>query len=380
MRNPGSRAIVHVIGALIAGGAERFVASLLEQLRGDGLDMRLWTLSSRTDCVGERMRARLVEAGVAVHSGPTARVGLRTLLWYAGRLYRDDPAIVHLHTPNTELAHRIASLTHLRRPEIFRTLHSTGVPQGLVTRLALLTNRAECSIACSDATLQAYQRLIRGKKLIIQNAVQFPLPVRDLQASARYKQELGLEPDLYHFVHIGRMAGGSLASAPKAHDVALRAWQKASLGTAARLHLLGDGPLRPELQRLAGSDHSIRFHGVRPDVAEWMMAADCLVMPSRFEGLPLVGIEAVGWGLPCVFSDIPPLRELQPPLAYWTPADDIDQLAEQMKRALDCRDVLPPPQEVESFRQRFDAGRTARRYVDCYTSIDRGIPEAQTCH
>lgn len=375
MRNDASRAIVHVIGALAAGGAERFVAALLENMRSDGVPVALWTLSGRTDSVGEQMRSTLTKAGVAVHSGPTVRVGLSTLFWYAQRLYRDDPPIVHLHTPNTELAHRIASLACPRRPAIFRTMHSTLVPRGLLTRLALGTNRAECSIACSDATLNAYRGVIRGKTLTIRNAVQFPFPVRDREASAKYKRELRLESDLYHFVHIGRMAGASLSTAPKAHDVLLRAWRASGLGmSGGRLHLVGDGPLRSELQQLAGDDDSIRFHGIRPDVAEWLVAADCLVMPSRVEGLPLVGIEAVGCGLPCVFSDISPLRELHPPLAYWAPPEDAAGLAEQMQRAMSAKEELPLPRDVEAFRERFDIARSARAYLHCYASMGRDLP------
>lgn len=384
MRN-NPRPIVHVIGALIAGGAERFVATLLEQLRSDGLNVCLWTLSSRTDVVGEQARSRLERAGIPVYSGPTARVGLASLMWYARRLHSDDPSIVHLHTPNTELAHRLAAFAYPRRPAIFRTMHSTHVPQGWGARAALSMNEAECSIACSDATLRAYEGVVRGRKLTIQNAVSFPFPVRDADAGMRYKRTLQLDLDLFHFVHIGRMAGECLAAAPKAHDVMLRAWRLSALGRlGARLHLLGDGPLRAELQELAGQDDSICFHGIRSDAPEWLMAADCLVMPSRLEGLPLVGIEAVGCGLPCVFADIPPLRELHPPLAYWAPPDDAAQLAEQMKLAMLSKGQLPAASDVQSFRQRFDITATARMYMQCYTSTVCDLPlldtrEASVC-
>ncbi|MBQ3366828.1 MAG: glycosyltransferase family 1 protein [Acidaminococcaceae bacterium] len=53
----------------------------------------------------------------------------------------------------------------------------------------------------------------------------------------------------------------------------------------------------------SGLTDKVRFLGARKDVPDLMQAMDCFVLPSRFEGLPLVGIEAQACGLPCFFSD-----------------------------------------------------------------------------
>lgn len=52
-----------------------------------------------------------------------------------------------------------------------------------------------------------------------------------------------------------------------------------------------------------GLDRNVLFLGIRNDVSELMQAMDCFLLPSRFEGLPIVGIEAQAAGLPCFFSD-----------------------------------------------------------------------------
>lgn len=47
----------------------------------------------------------------------------------------------------------------------------------------------------------------------------------------------------------------------------------------------------------------VKFLGMRNDVPLLMQAMDCFILPSKFEGLPVVGIEAQAAGLPCFFSD-----------------------------------------------------------------------------
>lgn len=49
-------------------------------------------------------------------------------------------------------------------------------------------------------------------------------------------------------------------------------------------------------------EDAVRFMGMRKDVADLYQAMDCFVLPSRFEGLPIVGIEAQASGLPCIMS------------------------------------------------------------------------------
>ncbi|MBQ6383380.1 MAG: glycosyltransferase family 1 protein [Clostridia bacterium] len=74
----------------------------------------------------------------------------------------------------------------------------------------------------------------------------------------------------------------------------------------ARLALIGVGELEQSLKdkaRTMGLQDKILFLGQMADVSGWYHAMDCFVMPSLFEGLPVVGIEAQAAGLPCFFSD-----------------------------------------------------------------------------
>lgn len=82
------------------------------------------------------------------------------------------------------------------------------------------------------------------------------------------------------------------------------------------LLLVGEGPLRPRLQRLAtrhGIAQRVHFAGFRGDVPEILAATDLLVLPSRWEGMPNAVLEAMASGLPVVSTRAEGVAELLGP-------------------------------------------------------------------
>lgn len=73
----------------------------------------------------------------------------------------------------------------------------------------------------------------------------------------------------------------------------------------AILLIIGDGSMKSEIIDMVDKLkvlHAIKFLGVRSDINELMNAMDCFVLPSLFEGLPFVLVEAQTNGLPCIVS------------------------------------------------------------------------------
>jgi glycosyltransferase involved in cell wall biosynthesis len=75
----------------------------------------------------------------------------------------------------------------------------------------------------------------------------------------------------------------------------------------------------------------------RDDVSPLLKAADLFVFPSRREGLPNAVLEALGIGLPCILSDIEPLREIAATNAEakirFIPTDDVASLVVALREA-----------------------------------------------
>jgi glycosyltransferase involved in cell wall biosynthesis len=71
--------------------------------------------------------------------------------------------------------------------------------------------------------------------------------------------------------------------------------------------LVGDGSRDDKLRALTqelGLEKTVRFLGVRRDVPEILGALDAFIMPSRWEGIPLTLLEAMGCGLPVISTKV----------------------------------------------------------------------------
>lgn len=358
----GPLRLLHVIGATAAGGAERMAVELAVGLAGHGVQVGVFALSGRSDEAGERLRSRLAASGIRFFHGPAGPVRLRSLLACRRALGAFDPDVVHLHTPNTELAH---ALVGFGGAAAVRTIHSVSVNRSAPYRWAYRRNRAR-SVACSAAVAEA-NRDWAEPVVVIPNGVNFHWPVQTEEEQRGARQRLGIRDGATAYVTVGGMRGPSLEAAPKAHDVLLHAWQEVWRSLQpADLHLVGSGNRREELEALAAGNPSVHFHGVSADVGDWLLAADVFVMPSRFEGMPVAAIEALGTGLPCIFSDIAPFRELGATHARWVPANDVAALG----RALAGGDGFRPAVEnPAAFRQRYAMEQVVRRYLDEYRAL-----------
>lgn len=126
-----------------------------------------------------------------------------------------------------------------------------------------------------------------------------------IQHDPAARQELGLAPDAFVIGHIGRFV--EQKNHPFLFDIAREVARHAP---ETRLLLLGDGPLRAEMEKLAlekGIADNVLFAGVRPDIPRLLTSVvDVFALPSLFEGLGLVLIEAQAAGRPCVFSEVVP--------------------------------------------------------------------------
>lgn len=105
-----------------------------------------------------------------------------------------------------------------------------------------------------------------------------------------------------NILHVGRF------DTPKNHPGLLRAFARVHGELPqCRLHLVGDGDSRQEMEELAkelGIADVVSFHGMQSNVYPYLHDADVFVLPSIYEGIPMTIIEAMGTGLPIAASRV----------------------------------------------------------------------------
>jgi glycosyltransferase involved in cell wall biosynthesis len=105
----------------------------------------------------------------------------------------------------------------------------------------------------------------------------------------------------------------------------------------AEIVVVGQGSHRSQLEALANGLR-VRFEGFQPETSAYYRAADIFVNPSRGpEGLPLVSLEAMAQGTPCVFSDLDVHCEISKngEAASLFKSGDVNDLQKQLKLLID---------------------------------------------
>ena len=145
----------------------------------------------------------------------------------------------------------------------------------------------------------------RRDAIVVENWVT-PPPAPD---KSEIRARLGLPTDRPIALFLGRLEAKQkgldlLATAIGRQAEALRDWT---------FVFVGDGPDRPLIDELAKTPgHDIRVPGWSDAGTDYLAAADLLLMPSRWEGVPLVMLEAMDYGIPLLASDIDVFREYLP--------------------------------------------------------------------
>jgi glycosyltransferase involved in cell wall biosynthesis len=287
------------------GGAERQTMLLAKGLRGRGWRVNVVALSGS----GGEASAELAAAGVTLLS-LHMRKGLADpggWMRFNRWLRRERPDVVHVHLPHAAWLARWSRVAAPVRV-LADTLHSSStgtLGRRIGYRLSnwLPDKVTAVSVAVGQAHLQA--RMVTAATLaVLPNGVDLATWKPDAEVRNAFRRVLGLKGKFLWF------AAGRLDPV-KDYGTLLQAM--VDVPEAAKLVIAGSGPMENELRRLCdelGLEDRVQFLGFEPNVLRWMLIANGFVLASRWEGLPMVVLEAAACGVPAVATDVPGTHEV----------------------------------------------------------------------
>ena len=225
------------------------------------------------------------------------------------RFFYEHPEYKILHSHVRSYASIYIPIAHKYGIKAIIHSHSTSNGTGIsaLAKKVLqypLRFQADYFIACSKEAGEWLfgEKIIKNTKKyhMLQNAIDISKYLCDAQRRQELRMQLGIEGKTV-FIHVGRLHPS------KNHSFLIDVFSDiAKQNDDAKLLLVGDGELKGQIEQKIHDkklNDKILMLGARDDVPDLLMAADCFLFPSLWEGLPVTVVEAQASGLPCLVSD-----------------------------------------------------------------------------
>ena len=301
--------IVHIIKAHgVIAGAENHLLSLLPSLDRSKFDVCLLALTQLGRPVPDLVSGMHSRGVPTQRLGILADVDLTLIPRLAFKIRKMRPDVVHTHLVHADLygsiAARIAGV-----PLLISSRHNDDPfrHSGMVARLVKLANLyVDHFVAISDH-VREFTVTVEGVDTKRVTTVHYGLKPRSptIMPDIRTKFGLGDGPVL---MCVARL------TPQKGHRLLLTALQSVVRKIpTVQLLLIGDGPLRVELESLTsklGLEGNVVFSGWRTDAPNLLYGADLFVLPSLWEGFGLVLLEAMAASLAIVATRVGSISEI----------------------------------------------------------------------
>ena len=301
--------VLHMSGTMNMGGAETLIMELYRHIDRDKIqfDFMIYNYSHEQGAYDDE----ILNLGGHIYN-MNGRFS-KNPIYYLIELKRffdnhKEYRIVHAH--QFAISGYVLAMAKLSNPGIFTIAHShIAYPQtDFLRNIAdiigkkLLVYNADTVFGCSNDALIA----LTGKEedgikyRIVRNAIDIKKFIYNEKKRDIWRKILGVKEDTFVVGNVARFTN------QKNHEFIVSIFSSIKrTNKNSKLVLIGTGSKIPEIQRLVKElnlEEDVILLGVRPDVNEIINAFDVFLMPSRYEGLGIVLIEAQANGLPCIIS------------------------------------------------------------------------------
>ena len=333
--------VLHITEMLSAAGIESFIMNIYRRIDRSKVQFDFLVLRNQQEYYDDEIK-KLGGKKYYVVSGKENTL-LRILdesKQIEGFLKKHHYDIVHVHYTTSLRAPYLLALKKAGVKTRIYHAHSAYVLGKNKIKLMIynymkkrITKWGTDFFACSRAAAAWIfeDELIKKNRVkVIYNGIDTKKFKFDIQSREEIRKEYNLE-DNYVIIHTGRFTD------QKNQKFIVEIFEKLVKDIPnAFLVFLGNGDLKEEVEQIVRKknlDKKILFLGVRADVNKFLSAADCYVMPSLYEGLPVAAVEAECSGLPCVFSEnITDEVKLTKQCSFLSLDEDVDIWVNELKK------------------------------------------------
>lgn len=304
--------IFHIISHFDMGGAER-VAVNIARSGTQGYEYHIVELVRAHSGFTRVFINELEDAGIRYHRAVVPEVHFHYLferlaavtfpLWFLPLFLKHRPAVIHTHTEMPDLAvwcffRLFPSL--LKGCKVIRTIHNTQLWTGLKHTGQRVERFFICqgaNVAISPSVQESYRKEYGAATPIIYNGV----------AETPQSRYDGLVKGKTNILFAGRLE-------PQKGVATLIEIVKRLRGEGnLHFHIIGDGSLRGDVESELGPLPNVTLRPPIHGLAGCLASFDYLLMPSEFEGLSIMSIEASLAALPVIANSCVGLRDTLPP-------------------------------------------------------------------
>ena len=287
--------VLQIIPMFKLAGAETMCENLCKALQNQGCDVVAVSLYTEHTPITDRLE----NAGIKViYLGKRRGFDFSIFVKLYQLMKKERPEVVHTHIYAARYALPVAAFCGI--PKKIHTLHN--IAQQEQAKAGKIVNKfmfKHCGVVPAALSEEVKKTVEEVYKL---SAEKIPVIFNGVDLSNCKVKEDYTKRDEFKIVHIGRFMD------VKNHAMILKTFALfAKQHTDAKLQLIGDGELRKDMEQLAqelGVENSVEFAGLQSNVYPWLHDADIFILPSKFEGMPMTLIEAMGTGLPIIASAV----------------------------------------------------------------------------
>ncbi len=187
----------------------------------------------------------------------------------------------------------------------------------------------------------------------------------DLDPKDTLRKRLGLDPEKFYITFVGSIVKR------KGLSYLISAF-KALPDEKLKLLIIGKGDMMETCRKLSGGDSRVEFPGYKRNAVEYIKSSDLFILPSLYEGLPNVVIEAMAVGTPVIATNVfgtPELIEDGKTGVLVPPADTAALKQAMLWLTGDSRARETFAREARKKAGYFSIGRMARDYEAFYSSL-----------